>query len=142
METKKMLFKSGNLDLHNQYGSVIQNGNKRYMYLPYWIEVDTLSAFELTGTTEGFIHPLNSIPDNLKRLIKDFRISDEAEKLPLTIMGVDRDILNGTGSWCIMRGNDFIASGSIIEPMTKIKFNARIASIAELFNVDEIAEES
>ena len=57
------------------------------------------------------------------------------------VMGVDQDILNGTGSWVIMKGDEFIASGVINEPMTKIKFRARILRIAELFNVDKIIKE-
>lgn len=57
------------------------------------------------------------------------------------VMGFDQDILNGTGSWVIMKGDEFIASGVINEPMTKIRFAGRIARIAELFNVDKIIKE-
>jgi hypothetical protein len=57
------------------------------------------------------------------------------------VMGVDRDILNGTGAWSILRGDKFIASGVIDEPCTKISFDCKISKIADLFNVDQIVVE-
>lgn len=71
MKTSKEFFidNPDELWIHNTFGTCIFSGGKKYMYLPYWIEVDIES-------NHAIVHKLGELPLELKKLIEEFRYED------------------------------------------------------------------
>lgn len=61
--------------IHNTYGTCIFSGDKKYMFLPYWLEVDIESGHVI-------VHKLGDIPDELKKLIEEFCYGEETAIRP------------------------------------------------------------
>ena len=70
---EKVLFNRQNLCLHEQFGTNIVDGSKRYMFLPMWIEINNDKLMNEDSLLIGQMHSLGELPEELKKLINDFK---------------------------------------------------------------------
>ena len=60
-------FSEEELNIIESFGTVMNDGEKRYMFLPAWVEYDE-------NTNNYDLHFLGKLPSRLERLIEDFKI--------------------------------------------------------------------
>lgn len=63
------------VEVYEEFGSVIYNGGKKYMFLPAWLELDPELSKDGIHTVK--IHSLGSLPEELVDLIKSFKFSHD-----------------------------------------------------------------
>jgi hypothetical protein len=134
----KLKLKKKELWLHDNLGTVVITRRNRYMYLPFWLEIYSDEYDEAKDKDSISVKTLRlgDLPEELENIIKDTRGELESVKV---VMGVDYDKLLGTGNWTILKGDKFIASGSLSLPYRN--FMNKIEIISELFHVDEMLKE-
>lgn len=74
------LLRKMDLEIHGHMGVIVTDASgKRYMYLPFWIEVDNDQYLDATDgqMIEVKFHDFQKLPKDLKNYIKETRYNNE-----------------------------------------------------------------